>query len=108
VVNVSEGRPILLRNDTRGGHWLTLRLIGTQSNRDAIGARVIARAGGEVRCRYLRGGGSYLSVSDRRIHLGLGEVRTADSIEIIWPSGTTQRIENVAADQFLTVREAEP
>jgi len=106
VVNVSEGRPVLLRNDTKGGHWLTLRLIGTKSNRDAIGARVIARAGGKVQHHYLKGGGSYLSVSDRRVHLGLGKATTVDSIEIIWPSGTKQQLQNVAADQFLTIRES--
>jgi len=107
VLNVSEGRPILLRNDAKGGHWLTLRLIGTKSNKDAIGARVIARAGGKVQYHYLKGGGSYLSVSDRRIHLGLGKATTVDSIEIIWPSGTKQQLQKVATDQFLTIREPE-
>lgn len=108
VINVSEGRPVLLRNDTKGGHWLTLRLIGTKSNRDAIGARVIAHAGGKVQYHYLRGGGSYLSVSDRRIHLGLGEATTVDRIEIIWPSGTRQQMQDVRpVDRFLTIREPE-
>ncbi len=108
VVNISEGRPVLLRNDTKGGHWLTLRLIGTKSNRDAIGARVIAHAGGNVQYHYLRGGGSYLSVSDRRVHLGLGNATIVDKIEIIWPSGTRQEMKKVhPLDRFLTIREPE-
>ena len=110
VVNVSEGRPIILRNNAnesgRGGHWLTLKLIGTKSNRDAIGARVVATVHGTKQYHYLRGGGSYLSVSDRRIRLGLGSATTVERIEITWPSGTKQTIEKVApVDRFLTVRE---
>lgn len=112
VINISEGRPVLLRNNTnelgKGGHWLTLKLVGTKSNKDAIGCRVIARAGGKTQYHYLRGGGSYLSVNDRRIHIGLEDVAKVDSIEIIWPSGIKQRIENVEpVDRFMTVREPE-
>lgn len=110
VVNISEGRPILLRNNAnesrRGGHWLTLKLVGTRSNRDAIGARVVATVRGRRQYHYLRGGGSYLSVSDRRLHLGLGTATRLDRIEITWPSGTKQTIEKVApVDRLLTVRE---
>jgi hypothetical protein len=107
VVNVSEGPAVLLRNNTKGGNWLTLKLIGTKSNRDAIGARVIARAAGKVQYHYLRGGGSYLSVSDRRIHLGLGRATEVDSIEIIWPSGIRQQLKNIRpVNRFLTIRES--
>ncbi len=105
VVSIPEGHPVLLRNDGKRGHWLTLRLIGTKSNRDAIGARVTARAGDKTQHHYLRGGGSYLSVNDRRVHLGLGTATTADRIEIVWPSGTRQTLENIPASQFLIVEE---
>lgn len=110
VVNVSEGRPILLRNNAvesgRGEHWLTLKLAGTQSNRDAIGAHIVASVGGRKQYHYLRGGGSYLSVSDRRIPLGLGIATRVDRIEITWPSGIRQVLEDVRpVDRFLTVRE---
>lgn len=105
VINNSAAPPVLLRNDTKGGHWLTVRLIGTESNRDAIGARVVARVGDRVQHYYVRGGGSYLSVSDRRVHIGLGEPTVADSIEIVWPSGAKQVLEKVAANQFLSMEE---
>ncbi len=110
VVNVSEGRPILLRNNAMetgtGGHWLTLKLIGTKSNRDGIGTLVIARAGGKTQYHYLRGGGSYLSVSDRRIHLGLAGATKVGSIEITWPSGIKQTLKDVQpVDRFLTIEE---
>ncbi len=105
VISIPEGRAVLLRNDNKGGHWLTLRLIGTKSNRDAIGARVTARTGGKTQYHCARGGGGYLSVNDRRVHLGLGTATTVDRIEIVWPSGTRQVLENVPADQFLTVEE---
>jgi hypothetical protein len=110
VVNVSEGRPILLRNNAmesgKGGHWLGLKLIGTKSNRDGIGARVVARVGNRVQYHYLRGGGSYLSVSDRRIHIGLGSATKVDSVEIRWPSGIKQTLTDVRpVDRFLTVEE---
>ncbi len=112
VINTSEGRPVLLRNmvneQRKGGHWLTLKLIGTKSNRDAIGARVTARTGGKVQYHYLRGGGSYLSVNDRRIHLGLGEATVVDTIEIAWPSGTKQTLEKVQpVNRILTIREGQ-
>jgi hypothetical protein len=106
VVNVSEGPALLLRNNAKGGNWLTLTLIGTKSNRDAIGAWVSARVAGKVQHHYLRGGGSYLSVSDRRIHLGLGRATKVDSIEITWPPGIKQRLKNVRpVNRFLTIRE---
>lgn len=105
VINNSDAPPVLLRNDTKGGHWLTFRLVGTKSNRDAIGARVAARVGGKTQHHYVRGGGSYLSVSDRRVHLGLGEAMTADTIDITWPSGVKQLLQQVPADQFLTIVE---
>jgi len=110
VINISEGRPVILRNMANelstGGNWLTVKLVGTKSNRDAIGARVVARAGGKVQYHYLRGGGSYLSVSDRRVHLGLGTATRVDRIEIIWPSGTRQTMQNVRpVNRFLTIHE---
>ncbi|NQT84460.1 CRTAC1 family protein [bacterium] len=105
VINNSDAPPVLLRNDTKGGHWLTLRLVGTRSNRDAIGARVVAHVGAETQHHYVRGGGSYLSVSDRRVHIGLGEAVVVDSIEITWPSGVRQVLQKVPAGQFLTVVE---
>jgi hypothetical protein len=100
VLTVLGGRPLVLIN--RGGkqHWLTITLRGTRSNRDGLGACV--RVNGQT--RYATTAGSYLSASDKRLHFGLGSVKTA-SVEIAWPSGVRQTIADVAADQFLEVRE---
>lgn len=105
VQNVGGG-PQLLRNE--GGnrnHWLSLFLEGTKSPRDPIGTRVRCQVAGHVLTRYLAGGGSYLSSSDHRIHLGLGKAERAERIEILWPSGTVDVLESVAADKFYRVRE---
>jgi len=105
VINLDE-RPSLYRND--GGNrrrWISLRLEGTRSNRDAIGARVELEAGGRGQVRQVQSGGSYLSHNDMRLHFGLGEAARIDRIRIRWPSGDTEVIENVMANQFLTIRE---
>lgn len=105
ISNIDEP-PQLLRND--GGNqanWLTLRLIGTKSNRDAIGALVKVRSGELTQWDRVRTGGSYLSGNDKRLHFGLGERRSADEIEILWPSGAQEKLEGIPADQFLTIEE---
>jgi hypothetical protein len=105
VVNMND-TPTLLRNDTlRTRHWLTLRLIGTKSNRDAIGAKVIVEAGGRRQTAIVRGDGSYMSHSDVRAHFGLGEVTKVSRVEIRWPSGLVQNVEALAVDQFYVVKE---
>ena len=107
VINMND-RPTLLRNDTvRGGHWITLRLVGTKSNRDAIGAKVTVEAGGRRQTTAVRGDGSYLSHSDLRVHVGLAAATTVNRIEIRWPSGVVQNAKGLAADQFYVVREGE-
>jgi enediyne biosynthesis protein E4 len=102
VVTVLGGHPVVLMN--RGGqqHWLTITLRGTRSNRDGLGARV--RVNGQT--RYATTAGSYLSASDKRLHFGLGSATTT-SVEIAWPSGSRQKIDDVRADQFLEVHEPE-
>jgi hypothetical protein len=102
VVTVLGGQPLVLMN--RGGkqHWLTITLRGTRSNRDGLGARVSVNG----QTRYATTAGSYLSASDKRLHFGLGSATTA-SVEIAWPSGSRQKIDDVRADQFLEVREQE-
>ncbi len=100
------GAPQLLRND--GGNrsrWLSLALEGVKSPRDAIGARVQATVAGRTLTRYLAGGGSYLSSGDHRIHIGLGTAERADRIEITWPSGGGEALENVASGKFYRLRE---
>jgi hypothetical protein len=107
ILVLNSGQPPnLLRND--GGnlnHWLKLKLIGTKSNRDAIGTRVTVVAGDLKQMDQVRGGGSYLSASDYRLHFGLGDRTQIDLLEIRWPSGTVQKLKNIKIDQILTVRE---
>ena len=103
VITTLGGPPVLLLN--RGGagnHWLSLSLRGTRSNRDAYGARVSVN--GQI--RFATSAGSYVSANDKRLHFGLGSAGKAN-VEILWPSGTKQTLNDVRADQFLEVREPE-
>jgi hypothetical protein len=105
VVNMND-RPTLLRNDTlKGNHWLTLRLIGGPSNRDALGARVTIEAGGRRQVFEVRSDGSYLSHSDTRVHAGLGAAARAARVEIKWPSGRIESAASGASDRFYVARE---
>jgi len=105
VINMNE-RPTLLRNDTPGTqHWLTLRLVGSKSNRSAIGARVRVEASGRRQVAWVHGDGSYLSHSDTRPHFGLGAASRVDRLEIRWPSGLVETATGLAADRFYVARE---
>ena len=98
--------PQLLRND--GGnrnHWLEIFLIGTRSNRDGVGASLKLMAGGLVRVEQRKGGMSYMSAHDPRVHFGLGSTTKVDTLEIRWPNGAVTKLENLAADQTVTVQE---
>jgi hypothetical protein len=98
--------PQLLRNDGgNANHWLEILLIGTKSNRDGVGARVKLSAGDLVLYDQRKGGMSYQSAQDPRLHFGLGQRTTVDSIEITWPSGMTTKLANVKADQTIAVKE---
>ncbi|MGH9804192.1 MAG: CRTAC1 family protein [Candidatus Acidiferrales bacterium] len=105
VIELND-RPTLLRNrTTNDNHWLTLRLAGTKSNRDAIGARVLVTAAGRTQVAEVRSGGSYLSHHDLRLHFGLGSAARAERLEIRWPSGDVEIFENLAAGRFYVVIE---
>ncbi len=107
IVNL-EDHGILLRNDKGNlNNWLTLNLIGTASNRDAVGARVKVIAGDKTYVSQKKGGSGYLSQNDPRLHFGLGNAEVVDRIEVIWPSGKEQILENIEAGQFLTIKESE-
>jgi hypothetical protein len=109
LVNNSHDTPSLLKNLGEQGNWVLVKLTGTRSNRDAIGARVAVRSGGHLQVQEVRSGGGYNSQSDFRLHFGLGTATRADLIDIRWPSGTTQRLENVPGNQVLKIKEvAEP
>jgi hypothetical protein len=106
VVEDIDGTPMILRNrGIPGRHWVSFELAGTKSNRLGIGARVKLVAGGMTQTDQLRSGGSYLSQHDLRLHFGLGAAATIDSLEIHWPSGTTDVAKNLSVDQFYAVLE---
>jgi hypothetical protein len=87
------GPPLLLRNDQRlGHHWIRLKLVGTKSNRDAIGAWVKARVGGRQLSRQVMPTRSYLSQSELPVTIGLGNADAPESVEIMWPSGVVQKV----------------
>ena len=105
IVNLN-GRAALLRNEGGNlGNWLELELVGQSSNRDAIGARVTVISGGRTQVAQRKSSTGYLSQSDHRLHFGLGDAETVERIEIVWPSGTLQVLENVASRQVLRVVE---
>jgi len=104
IMNINEP-PSLLRNDVSGSsHWLKVLLVGVESNRSAIGATVVVTYGDRSQAQAVLAQSSYLSVNDRRLHFGLGSEAKAD-IEIKWPNGGLEKVENVAADQLVVVRE---
>jgi enediyne biosynthesis protein E4 len=107
AINCSDEPPLVLMNQgSNGNHWLIINTTGTKSNRDGIGARVkLTSASGKTQYGFVTTAGSYLSASDKRLHFGLGADRDVRLLEITWPSGTVQHIENVKADQVLAVRE---
>jgi enediyne biosynthesis protein E4 len=97
--------PSLLRNDVSAKHhWLKVLLVGVESNRSAIGAQVVASFGGYRQAQAVLGQSSYLSVNDRRLHFGLG-LETGANLEISWPNGKQELIEQVKADQLVVIRE---
>ena len=106
VVSCLDGKPMVLRNQGSANHWLTINIIGTASNRDGIGARVhLVSESGASQDATVSTGGSYFSSSDRRVHFGLGGEKAVRSLEIAWPSGIVQKVENPAVDRILTIRE---
>jgi enediyne biosynthesis protein E4 len=106
LVNNNGQAPQLLRND--GGntnHWFEILLIGTVSNRDGVGARVKVSTGDRVLYDQRRGGMSYQSAQDPRLHFGLGQSSKVDTMEIIWPSGMVTKLADLMSDQIIAVKE---
>lgn len=110
VVTTNNGPAYVLHNQAGGkNHWLTLSLIGRKSNRDGIGAEVkVVSSSGLAQYATANTTGSYQSANDKRVHFGLGADEVVKLIEIHWPSGIVQRLENVKANQTLTVTESDP
>jgi hypothetical protein len=104
IMNMNEP-PSLLRNDVTGdNHWIKVHLVGTRSNRSGIGSRVTAKCGDRQQVQEVVAQRSFYSVSDRRLHFGLGAETRVD-LTIRWPSGAVDCLTGVKADQFITVEE---
>ena len=105
VVNLG-GKGTLVHNVSTGtGHWITIKLAGTKSNRDGIGARVEVLAAGKRHTAERVAGSGYLSQDDGRLHFGLGAATTVDKLIVRWPSGREQTLENLSVDRVLNVEE---
>ena len=106
AVNNLDGNPWLLRNDggSRQG-WLSLRLEGARSNRSAVGARVTALTETGVQIREVRGGSSYQSTHDLRVHFGLGKARKVKALEVRWPDGSAQKFTDVSGNRRYRLKE---
>ncbi len=100
---------MLLRNDSPKGerHWLEVRLIGTKSNKDGVGARVKVSSAGKTWIRERKGGGSYLSAHDPRLHFGVGPIGRIERLEVRWPSGVVDTVGDAHVDRVITIREGQ-
>ncbi|HKG21424.1 MAG TPA: CRTAC1 family protein [Blastocatellia bacterium] len=110
IMNMNEP-PSLLRNDYAGAgrrganNWLKLKLIGTKSNRSAIGAKVSLKTGARLQTQEVTSQSSYYSHNDLRLHFGIGENDKADLIEVRWPNGQTEIVKEIASNRVVTIKE---
>ena len=109
VVTTNDGPVYVLHNEiATNNHWLLLKLVGHKSNRDAIGAQITMMTSDGPQYAMVTTAGSYLSSGDKRVHFGLGKQTQVSTIEIRWPSGITQVLKDVRADQILQIDEPVP
>ena len=109
VVSTNDGPAYVIHNETNtDNHWLSLKLVGHKSNRDAIGAAIKIVTSQTTQYATVTTASSYLSSGDKRVHFGLGPAVTAQTIEILWPSGIRQVLKEVRAGQILQVDEPAP
>jgi len=107
VLNVGEPPSLLLNTTRNANHRVLFSLVGTKSNRAAIGARVTVRAQGVAQFSEVRGGGSYLSQNDLRLHFGLGKTAQIESVEVRWPNGKIETLKDIPADKLYTLVEGQ-
>ncbi|PYX13114.1 MAG: RNA-binding protein [Acidobacteria bacterium] len=106
VISNMSARPSLLVNEARSSnHWIAIKTVGSKSNRDGIGARVTVKIGKRTLVDEVRSGSSYDSNSDMRVHFGLGAATKIDELKIRWPSGLTERFDNLRVDTIHTLKE---
>ena len=105
LVTNNNAAPNLLLNEGGGGNALVVRVRGTRGNRSAIGTRLALMTGQRRQIRDVQSGSSYLAQNDLRTHFGLGEARQSERLEIRWPNGMTETVENLPANHVITIRE---
>jgi enediyne biosynthesis protein E4 len=105
ALNVGAPPSLFVQDRPNPRHNVTFALIGTKSNRAAIGARVTITSAGVTQFAEVRGGGSYLSQNDLRLHFGLGDAKVVEQVQIQWPSGTSETLRDVAIDAIYTLTE---
>ena len=111
LISNGHDRPTLLRNDSEtDNHWLMVKTIGAQptsaSNLDGIGAKVRIITKNQTLISEVRSGSSYMSQNDMRVHFGLGkDLKQIDLLEVSWPSGTVDRLNNIALDTIVYIKE---
>ncbi len=107
LVTNNGQRADLLRNEGAGGSALLVRTIGKQSNKDGVGAQLKLTIGTQTQKREVKAGSSYLGQNDQRQHFGLGAATRVDRLEVRWPSGQTEVVQNIEANQSVTIREGD-
>jgi hypothetical protein len=105
VAELDEPPSLLMNQGVAGQHWIQLKLTGTSSNRDAVGAKISVTCGGRTQTRELKAGDSFASSNDPRVHFGLGKETRIDELTIRWPSGKVTALNDVKANQILSIRE---
>ena len=105
ISNMNDTPSLLVNQVKNGNHWVAIKTVGTKSNRDGIGAKIRVHASTRTLVDEVRSGSSYDSNNDMRVHFGLGKIDKIDSVEIRWPSGLTERFENLAADKIHVLKE---
>ena len=106
VISNMNSAPSLLVNQIRTpNHWIAIRTVGTKSNRDGIGARILVKSGPRILVDEVRSGSSYVSSSDMRVHFGLGAATKIEWVEIHWPSGLVERFAGLPLDTIQTLKE---
>ena len=106
VVSNLKDAPTILRNDSDDtAQWLSVKLVGTHCNRDAIGARITVVSDGLIQTREVKSGSGYLSQNDLRLHFGLGDATRVDTVTVRWLCGKVQTLEDVETNRGLVISE---
>ena len=105
ISNVNEPVAVLSNETSSGNNWLAVRIIGRRSSRSSIGAIAVAKSGSKLLTRQIRGGSSYASTSDKKLHFGCGTATQIDELTVTWISGSRTVLKNVACNKVVTIIE---